>query len=138
VGVGALIIHDGRILLERRGNPPGRGQWSVPGGLVKLGEAAEQTVLREVKEETGLEVEKLEHVDVVDDVQSDEEGRVKYHFVIIDYLVKLKAGKLRAASDAAGLRWVPFREVGKYDLTATFRAFFQRNRQRLEQLSSSP
>lgn len=138
VGVGALIIHDGRILLERRGNPPGRGQWSVPGGLVQLGEAAEKTVVREVKEETGLEVEKPEHVDVVDDVQLDEEGRVKYHFVIIDYLVKLKAGKLRAASDAAGLRWVPFGEVGKYDLTPTFRAFFQRNRQRLEQLSSSP
>jgi len=138
VGVGALIIHDGRILLERRGNPPGRGQWSVPGGLVELGEAAEQTVLREVKEETGLEVEKPEHVDVVDDVQLDEEGRVKYHFVIIDYLVKLKAGKLRAASDAAELQWVPFGEVGKYDLTPTFRAFFQRNQKRLEQLSSSP
>ena len=138
VGVGALIIHDGRILLERRGNPPGRGQWSVPGGLVELGEAAEQTVLREVKEETGLEVEKPEHVDVVDDVQLDEEGRVKYHFVIIDYLVKLKAGKLRAASDAAELQWVPFGEVEKYDLTPTFRAFFQRNQKRLEQLSSSP
>lgn len=138
MGVGALIIHDGRILLERRRNQPGRGQWSIPGGLVELGEAAEQTVLREVKEETGLEVEKPEHVDVVDNVQLDEEGRVKYHFVIIDYLVKLKAGKLRAASDAAELRWVPFGEVGKYDLTPTFRAFFQRNGQRLEQLSSSP
>ena len=137
VGVGALIIRDGKILLERRGNQPGRGQWSIPGGLVELGESVEQTVTREVKEETGLEVERPEHVDVVDNVELDKEGRVKYHFVIIDFLVKLKAGEPRAASDAAELRWVSFKEVGKYDLTPTFRAFFQRNRQRLEQLNSS-
>ena len=104
---------------------------------MELGESVEQTVTREVKEETGLEVERPEHVDVVDNVELDKEGRVKYHFVIIDFLVKLKAGEPRAASDAAELRWVSFKEVGKYDLTPTFRAFFQRNRQRLEQLNSS-
>jgi 8-oxo-dGTP diphosphatase len=138
VGVGALIIRGGKILLEKRRNQPGKDQWSIPGGLVELGEAVEQTVIREVKEETGLEVEKPEHVDVVDNVELDEAGKVRYHFVIIDYFVKLKAGQPKAASDAAELRWVAFEEVAKCDLTPTFRAFFQRNRQKLKQFSSRP
>jgi ADP-ribose pyrophosphatase YjhB (NUDIX family) len=104
--------------------------------LVELGESVEQTAIREVKEETGLEVENPVHIDVVDNIDFDEEGKVKYHFVIIDYLVKLKGGSVEASSDAAELRWVPFDDVGKYDLTPTFRAFFLRNRQKLERLSS--
>ena len=136
VGVGAIIIREGEILLEKRKNEPGKGKWSVPGGLVELGESVEQTVMREVKEETGLEVEKPEHIDVVDNIIRDESGRVKYHFVIVDYLVKLKSGTLKAASDAEELRWVTFDEVEKYDLTKTFREFFQRNRQKLEKLNS--
>jgi 8-oxo-dGTP diphosphatase len=138
VGVGALIIRNGEILLERRGNRPGKGKWSIPGGLVELGETAEKTVVREVKEETGLDVEKPRQVDVVDNIELDGAGRVKYHFVIIDYLVTLKSGRLRAASDATELRWVSFKEVENYDLTSTFRAFFERSRERLERLSSIP
>ena len=136
VGVGAVIIQDGRILLEKRKNEPGKGKWSVPGGLVELGESVEQTVVREVEEETGLEVEKPEHIDVVDNIIRDESGRVKYHFVIIDYFMKLKGGTLKAASDAEELRWVTFDEVERYALTKTFRAFFQRNKQKLDQLNS--
>lgn len=138
VGVGAIIIARGKILLEKRKNEPGRGQWSIPGGLVELGESVEQTAIREVKEETGLEVEKPEHIDVVDNIDLDEEGKVRYHFIIIDYLVKLKGGNVEASSDAAELRWVAFEDVGTYDLTPTFRAFFLRNRQKLEKLSSCP
>ena len=136
VGVGAVIICNGKILLEKRKNEPGKGKWSVPGGLVELGESVKQTVIREVKEETGLEVEKPEHIDVVDNIIRDESGRVKYHFVIIDYFMKLKGGTLKAASDAEELKWVPLSDVEKYDLTKTFRAFFQRNRQKLEKLNS--
>jgi mutator protein MutT len=136
VGVGAIIIREGEVLLEKRKNEPGKGKWSVPGGLVELGESVEQTVTREVKEETGLEVEKPEHIDVVDNIIRDESGRVKYHFVIIDYFMKLKGGTLKAASDAEELKWVPLSDVEKYDLTKTFRAFFQRNRQKLEKLNS--
>ena len=136
VGVGAVIICNGKILLEKRKNEPGKGKWSVPGGLVELGESVEQTVMREVEEETGLEVEKPEHIDVVDNIIRDESGRVKYHFVIIDYFMKLKGGTLKAASDAEELKWVPLSDVEKYDLTKTFRAFFQRNRQKLEKLDS--
>jgi mutator protein MutT len=136
IGVGAVIIKDGKILLEKRKNEPGKGKWSIPGGLVELGETIEQTVIREVKEETGLEVEKPEHIDVVDNVVRDDNSEIKYHFVIIDYFVMLKGGTLKATSDAEELRWVTFDEVEKYDLTITFRAFFQRNRQKLERLSS--
>jgi mutator protein MutT len=136
VGVGAVIIRKGEILLEKRKNDPGRGKWSIPGGLVELGESLEQTVIREVKEETRLEVENPELVDVVDDVELDAKGQVKYHFVIVDYFVELKGGALKASSDAEELRWVSFDQVEKSDLTKTFRAFFKKNRRRIETLNS--
>ena len=136
VGVGAVIICNGKILLEKRKNEPGKGKWSVPGGLVELGESVEQTVMREVEEETGLEVEKPEHIDVVDNVVRDDNDEIKYHFVIIDYFVKLKGGTVKAASDAEELKWVALSDVEKYDLTKTFREFFQRNKQKLEKLNS--
>jgi len=136
VGVGVVIVCNGRILLEKRKNEPGKGKWSIPGGLVELGEEVEQTVIREVKEETGLEVEKPEHIDVVSNLEMDEKGRTKYHFVIIDYFVKLKGGKLKASSDAAELRWVEFDEVEKYDLTKIFREFFVRNHEKLINMDS--
>ena len=136
VGVGAVIICNGRILLEKRKGEPGRGKWSIPGGLVELGESAEQTVIREVKEETNLEIEKPELIDVVNNVTLDKNGRIKYHFVIIDYFVRLKGGTVKAADDAAELKWVPFEKVEDYNLTKSFREFFQRNRQRLEKFNS--
>jgi len=136
IGVGAVIIKDGKILLEKRKNEPGKGKWSIPGGLVELGESVEQTVIREVKEETGLEVEKPEHIDVVDNVVRDENGEIKYHFIIIDYFVKLKGGTVKAASDAEELKWVALDEVEKYDLTKTFMEFFKRDYRRLQELNS--
>ena len=136
IGVGAVIVCNGRILLEKRKGEPGKGKWSIPGGLVELGERAEQTVIREVREETNLEVESPELIDVVDSITFDEGGRIKYHFVIIDYFVKLKGGTVKAADDAAELKWVPFSEVGKYDLTRTFKEFFERNFKQLQELNS--
>ncbi len=132
VGVGAVVLSEGKILLEKRKNEPGKGKWSIPGGLVDLGESPEQAVIREVKEETCLEVEAPRHIDIVSDVSLDENGKIKYHFVIIDYLVAVKRGEVKAASDADALKWVPFSEVEAYDLTRSFRAFFKRNRQSLE------
>ena len=134
VGTGAIIVHDGKMLLEKRKNDPGKGRWSVPGGVVELGENVTQTVIREVKEETGLDVAEPEHIDVVDQITRDENGRIKYHFVIIDYLVDLKGGTLKAASDADELEWVSLDDVEKCDLTGTFRAFFERNKDFLKKL----
>jgi len=124
-------------LLEKRKNEPGKGKWSIPGGLVELGEEAEQTAIREVREETGLTVEKPELIDVLDNVELDEDGRVKYHFVIIDYSLRLKGGTLKASSDAAELRWVNLDELESYVLTRTFREFFVRNYERLKRFESS-
>jgi 8-oxo-dGTP diphosphatase len=136
VGVGAVVVCSGKILLEKRKNDPGKGKWSIPGGLVELGENVEQSVIREVKEETGLDVEKPEHIDVVDSITEDENSKIRYHFVIIDYFVKLRSGALKASSDADELRWVQFDQVEEFDLTRSFRTFFQRNRQKIEAFSS--
>ena len=135
VGVGAIILDGDQILLEKRKNAPSKGKWTVPGGLVDLGESMEQAVIREVKEETSLEVYDPRLVDVVNYISLDEKGAVMYHYVIVDYLVTVKDGKLKAASDADALKWVPFSEVEEYDLTESFRLFFQRNRQKLENAS---
>ncbi len=131
VGVGAIILDADKILLEKRRNSPGKGKWSIPGGLVDLGETVEEAVIREVKEETGLEVHDPRLVDVVNYVSLDEKGSVLYHYVIIDYLVTSSGGKPEAASDAEDLKWVPLLKVEEYDLTESFRFFFQRNREKL-------
>ena len=132
VGVGAVIVFEGKILLEKRKNEPGKGKWSIPGGIVDLGESLEDAVIRETQEETCLEVENPRLLDVVDDVELDGKGKAKYHFVIIDYALQTKCGTFRVASDADELRWVPFDEVEKFELTHSFRVFFRRSRQVLE------
>jgi 8-oxo-dGTP diphosphatase len=131
VGVGAVILDGYKILLEKRRNEPSKGKWSVPGGLVELGESVEEAVVREVHEETGLIVVEPRLVDVVNYVSLGEKGAIIYHYVILDYLVTVQSGKAKAASDADALRWVPFNEVEEYDLTESFRWFFRRNRQKL-------
>jgi 8-oxo-dGTP diphosphatase len=136
VGIGAVIIQKGKIALIKRGNEPSRGKWTIPGGLVELGESLEAAVIRETKEETLLDVEDPTLIDVVDNVDLDEQGKVKYHYVIIDYLVHVKAGTIQAASDAEELRMVPFDEVEDYNLTASFRVFFRQNREKLEKANS--
>jgi ADP-ribose pyrophosphatase YjhB (NUDIX family) len=137
VGVGALILSQGKILLEKRINEPAKGKWTIPGGVVEVGESLEDAVIRETREETGLEVEAPRLIDVVDQVDLDEKGKVKYHFVIIDYVVSVKRGVPVAASDADALRWVPLDEVEGYDLTPSFRRFFVKNRTKLEAASAA-
>ena len=136
VGIGVVIVSQGKIVLAQRGNEPSKGKWTIPGGLVELGESIEAAVIREAKEETCLDVADPRLIDVVDNVDLDERGKVKYHYVIVDYFVTVKAGTLSAASDAVDLRWVPFDEVEKYDLTPSFRFFFKHNRQQLEKFNS--
>ncbi len=136
VGIGIVIVSEGKIVLIKRGNEPGRGKWSIPGGLVELGESIEVAVIREAKEETCLTVDNPHLVDVVDNVDLDEQGKIKYHYVIIDYLIHVVSGQIAAASDAEELRWVPFDEVENYVLTASFRLFFRNNRGKLEKANS--
>jgi 8-oxo-dGTP diphosphatase len=105
VGVGAVVVDQGRVLLVRRGTEPLKGHWSLPGGLVELGEGLLDAVIREVREETGLIVEPLELIELLDRIHRDEK-RVRYHYVIADYLCRVTGGALRAASDAEDVRWV--------------------------------
>ncbi len=136
VGVGAVILRQGKLLLEKRGNEPARGKWSIPGGVVELGESLEDAVIRETMEETGLDVEAPRLIDVVDQVDLDEAGRVKYHFVIVDYLLKIKGGEPKAGSDADELQWVALDDVETYNLTASFRRFFEKNKNKLKTTNS--
>jgi ADP-ribose pyrophosphatase YjhB (NUDIX family) len=105
VGVGAVIVEEGRVLLVRRGTEPLKGQWSLPGGLLELGESLTDGVIREVLEETGLMVEPVELVELLDRIHR-EGKRVRYHYVIADYLCRVMGGSLQAASDADAVRWV--------------------------------
>jgi len=105
VGVGAIIVHDARVLLVRRGTEPLKGHWTLPGGMLEVGEALTSGVVREVREETGLDVEPIELIELLDRIHR-EAGRVRYHYVIADYLCRVTGGELCAASDADAVRWV--------------------------------
>ena len=105
VGVGAVVVHEARVLLVRRGSEPLKGHWTLPGGALEVGETIVEGVAREVREETGLLVEPLELVEFLDRIHR-EAGRVRYHYVIADYLCRVTGGELRAASDADAVRWV--------------------------------
>jgi 8-oxo-dGTP diphosphatase len=105
VGVGAVVVQDKRVLLVRRGTEPMRGHWSLPGGVLELGESLTDGLMREVREETGLVVEPVELVELLDRIHREGE-RVRFHYVIADYLCRVVGGELRAASDADAVRWV--------------------------------
>jgi len=105
VGVGAVIVKEGRVLLVRRANEPMKGRWSLPGGLLELGESLTDGVAREVREEAGLIVAPVELIELFDSIHREGE-RVRYHYVIADYLCRVVGGALQAASDADEARWV--------------------------------
>jgi len=118
VGVGAVIVEAGRVLLVRRGNEPLKGHWTLPGGLLELGESLTAGVIREVREETGLTVEVLQLIELVDRIHrlsEDQAERVHYHYVIADYLCRVVGGQLQAASDADAARWVEREEWNRPD-----------------------
>src|SRR5438270_12938273 len=104
VGVGAVIVRDGRAVLVRRGGEPLAGEWSIPGGVLELGETLRAGAEREALEETGLVVEAGEVLDVFDNITRDAAGREQYHFVLIDFLCCVKSGELRAGGDALDAR----------------------------------
>jgi 8-oxo-dGTP diphosphatase len=105
VGVGAIIIEGGRVVLVKRAHPPLQAEWSIPGGVLEVGERVRGAAVRETREETGLIVEPGELLGVYDRVLRDPEKRVQYHYVLIDFLCRRVAGDLAAASDAAEVRW---------------------------------
>ena len=119
VGVGGVIIADGRTLLIKRGNPPLEGEWSIPGGTLELGETLLEGVRRELAEETGVEVRVLDLIEVFERVFRDDAGRARYHFVILDYLCERICGDARAGSDVTDVAWASEAELAQYSLTPT-------------------
>ncbi len=111
LAVGAVVIHQGRVLLVRRLRPPGEGQWAIPGGKVDLGENLAQAAEREILEETGLTIAAGEPVYTFEVIDRDDAGRVRYHYVIIDLAAEYRGGKLRAGDDAGDARWVAPEEL---------------------------
>jgi ADP-ribose pyrophosphatase YjhB (NUDIX family) len=105
VGVGAIIIEDNRVVLVKRLHPPLQDKWSIPGGVLEVGELVREAAVREAREETGLVVEPGELLGVYDRVLRNQERLVQYHYVLIDFLCRRVAGDLTAASDAAEVRW---------------------------------
>ncbi len=114
LGVGALIFKNDHVLLVKRGHNPGKGEWSIPGGMVEVGETLADAIKREVKEETGLDVNPVKLVKTLERIFHDEEGRVQYHYVLCDFLCEIVSGDPCAASDADDVLFIPIRELIAY------------------------
>jgi 8-oxo-dGTP diphosphatase len=126
VGVGAVIVHEDRVVLVKRRFEPLAGRWSIPGGAVETGETLEACLVREMAEETGFQVEVGPVIEVFDRITHDETGRVVYHFVLIDYLCRPIGGELQAGSDVAEAVLVERSELAQYDLTEKAAAVIER------------
>ena len=118
VGVGAVVVRDGRALIVKRAHEPRKGEWSLPGGLLDLGESLLDAARREVKEETGLDVEVGPIIETFDRVHRDDDGRIRYHFVIVDFVCWSDDGEAVAGSDAEAVAWVTADELDAYGVNA--------------------
>ena len=119
IGVGGVVISEGRALLVRRGSPPLQGQWSIPGGILEVGETLIEGVQRELAEETGIDVRVRTLIDVFERIDRDPSGKTHYHFVVLDYLCAAVRGTARAGSDVSEVAWATPSELEKYELTET-------------------
>jgi 8-oxo-dGTP diphosphatase len=128
VGVAGVVIRDGCVLLIQRGREPGRGRWSIPGGRLCLGECVREGVEREILEECGVRVRAGELLGVADLIEQDEEGCVRYHYVLIDLAAEYLSGELCSSSDALAARWVPFDELSALEMADRLRNLLARVR----------
>jgi mutator protein MutT len=124
--VGALIIRRGRVLLAERGHEPLKGVWSLPGGVVEVGETLETAIRREVREETGLEVKVTRLFEIFERIMPDEKGRSEYHYVLLDYLCRPAGGALAAGDDVSRVEWVAEGDLKEYDITEGTKAVIRR------------
>jgi 8-oxo-dGTP diphosphatase len=116
VAVGAVVVHDGKVLLIRRGKEPSMGQWSIPGGAVEVGEMLREALRREVSEETGMVVRVGEVIEVLDRILPDPAGQVQFHYVLIDFACSVESGTLQAASDVSDACWASPEDFARFEL----------------------
>lgn len=114
-----MIVSNGRALLVKRGNPPLERQWSIPGGLLEVGETLMEGVRRELREETAIEVRPLELIEVFERIDLDGSGRPRYHYVVLDYLCEALSGEAHAGSDVTDVVWATAAELAEYSLSST-------------------
>ncbi len=147
IGVGGVVIDAGRTLLIRRGSHPLKGEWSIPGGLLEVGETLEQGVVRELAEETGLDVRVIELIEVFErifpappnaDGTPGDPSRPQYHFVILDYLCETNGGTLSAGSDAMEFTWAREDELLKFDLTVAVKRVLRKAFERARERAAAP
>ncbi|HHX95443.1 MAG TPA: NUDIX hydrolase [Clostridia bacterium] len=117
IGVGGIVLKDGSLLLVKRGNPPNKGCWGVPGGCLELGETLEEGVAREVLEECGIKVKVGELFDFFEVFERDDQGRLKFHYVLLDFLAEHVSGTLKNGGDAEECRYIPLADIWNYKLT---------------------
>ena len=116
IGVGAVIVADNRVVVVRRGHEPLKGEWSIPGGVLEIGETLRAGAAREALEETGLVVEAGEVLEVLDRIVRDAAGRIQFHYVLVDFLCRPTAGELRAGGDAEETRWITGSELESFPI----------------------
>ncbi len=121
VGVGGVIVEGSRILLVKRAKAPSAGLWAIPGGGLELGETVPEAVRREVREETGLEIDTGEVATVVDVIERSDDGRVRFQYVLIDLFARVVGGQLHVASDISDARWVSAAELDDLDMAPRVR-----------------
>lgn len=128
VGVGAVVLEDNKILLVKRKYPPGAGKWSVPGGHLKLGEPLYRAAVRELEEETGVKAEPKGIINIDELVEVDKNGRIRFHYVLIDVLLEPKTplNEARASSDALEVAVIPIRESLNLKLTRSSRSLIEK------------
>lgn len=131
VGVGVVVARDGEVLVVQRGSEPGYGQWSIPGGAVEVGETVREAAAREVAEECAIEVDINDVIEVLDRMMRDKDGRVQYHYVLIDFAARYRSGELHAGSDILAARWVPVAALGGVGLPAITLAVIHKALRRL-------
>jgi 8-oxo-dGTP diphosphatase len=117
VGVGAVILHDDKVLLVRRGQSPSFGKWTLPGGLVELGETTREAIAREILEECAIKIRVVDVAGVIDRIVKDDRGRVRYHYVLVDYLAYPESTDVAAGSDAAEAEWFAIDRLAELDTT---------------------
>jgi 8-oxo-dGTP diphosphatase len=122
VGVGAVVVRDGKALIIKRAHEPRKGEWSLPGGLLELGESLQDAARREIKEETSLDVEVGPVIETFDRVHRDDQGRIRYHFVIVDFVCWPNQGEALPGSDADGVAWVTPDDIDAYQVNAHAKA----------------